>query len=300
MRSNNKGFPKIRKRYQDTLTTSKENYFESYNINVDEPTLTKLKNGLSNALEINQFILYYQAQMDLKSGRIKGIEALIRWQHPEYGVISPKEFVPLAEETGFIVPLGKWVLRKAIEQNKAWQNKGLSPITVAVNISVLQIQEEGFIEDVKQVLNQVGLDPQFLQLEITESIAMEISQTRSTFQALNELGVKISIDDFGMGYGSLYYLKELPIDYLKIHQSFVRDSIHDLKTATIVKTIISLAHHLDLQVIAEGVESKEQFIFLQRNLCDQVQGYLFSKPLPSEELEKRFLELKIYNGDGNV
>ncbi|MCL6573070.1 MAG: EAL domain-containing protein [Bacillus sp. (in: Bacteria)] len=244
-----------------------------------------LEMKLRKALERNEFLLYYQPQINLETNRIIGAEALIRWKHPEKGIISPGEFIPVAEETGLIIPIGVWALRNACQQNKRWQVNGLPPITVAVNISAKQFLQSNLAEIVRQVLIETELDPKYLEIEITESMTMDVERTISTLLDLKKIGVKISIDDFGSGYSSLNYLKRFPIDKLKIDQSFIRECITDSNDEIIVKTIIAMAHNLKLQVIAEGVETKEQISFLLQQRCTEAQGFYFSKPIPVEEFE---------------
>ncbi|MDP4171901.1 MAG: EAL domain-containing protein, partial [Bacillota bacterium] len=246
----------------------------------------ELENGLRKAIEQKQFILYYQPQIDLESGSMIGVEALIRWQHPNRGFISPGDFIPLAEETGLIVPIGKWVLKSACEQNKLWQENGMKTIPIAVNISVRQFQDDDFVESVTKILHETGLDPRFLELEITESIMQNIERSTVILNQLKELGVKISIDDFGTGYSSLSYLKHLPIDSIKIDKSFVDDIIDHSSQGAMVKTIIDMGHNLNFNVIAEGIEKPEQEAFLKENGCKVGQGYLYSRPLAAEQLQE--------------
>lgn len=245
----------------------------------------ELENGLRKALEQDQLMLHYQPQVNLATGKIIGVEALVRWQHPEKGIISPAEFIPLAEETGLIVPLGKWVLHKAAAQNKDWQDKGYSQFPISVNISVRQLQEDRFIDTVKQVLDETGLDPRYLDLEITESIMQNSENTAMILYQLKELGVTLAIDDFGTGYSSLSLLKHLPIDKIKIDKSFVDDIIHHSNQGAMVKTIIDMGHNLQFDVIAEGVEEPEQVAFLLKNGCKIGQGYHYSRPLPPDIIE---------------
>ncbi|WP_017729269.1 EAL domain-containing protein [Halalkalibacterium ligniniphilum] len=251
-----------------------------------------IETNLRKALEQKELHLLYQPKLNLTSGKIIGIEALIRWQHPEKGLISPSDFIPVAEETGLIIPIGEWVLRTACMQNKAWQENGLPPMVIAVNLSVRQLYQPNFVEIVRMVLEETGLAPEYLELEITESMLMDVQQGLKVLKELKSIGVQISLDDFGTGYSSLHYLKEFPIDKLKIDQSFVRNCTIDSNDATIVKTIIAMAHQLKLEVIAEGVESKDDLLFLQRNLCDQAQGFLFSKPVPPEDFVQSFQEIE--------
>ncbi len=245
-----------------------------------------LENSLRVALERNEFALHYQPQVSLLSGQVSGMEALLRWRHPELGMVSPANFIPLAEETGLIIPIGTWVLHTACKQTKAWHDAGLPPVRVAVNLSARQFREN-IPQLVEQALAESGLPPQFLELEITESVAMQHAEsTEQTLLALRDMGVRLSIDDFGTGYSSLSYLKRFPINKLKLDQSFVRDIIADPDDAAISMAIIALAHGLKLDVIAEGVETESQLSFLRQHGCDAIQGYLFSRPVASEQMEQ--------------
>jgi diguanylate cyclase (GGDEF)-like protein/PAS domain S-box-containing protein len=250
----------------------------------------EIENGLRKAIEHEQLLLNYQPQMELDSGELVGIEALVRWMHPVYGLVPPNEFIPLAEETGLIVPLGKWILEKACEQNKRWQEAGNIKVPIAVNISVRQFQDDYFVDSVKKSLQQVGLDPQYLELEITESIMQNFERSVVILNELKEIGVKISIDDFGTGYSSLSYLKHLPIDNLKIDKSFVDDIPDHSNRGSIVKTIIDMGHNLNYTVIAEGIESPDQVEFLKEHNCKIGQGYFYSRPLPADEIEKLLIK----------
>ncbi len=248
----------------------------------------KLTAGLQGALTNREFVLHYQPQVDIRSGRIIGAEALIRWQHAQDGLVPPGVFIPLAEQSGHIVPIGAWVLDEACRQAKAWQDRGWPPLVVAVNLSALQFKHGDVLELVAATLAATGLPPDRLELELTESILLQdVEATVKTLHGLKSLGVKLSIDDFGTGYSSLSYLKRLAVDKLKIDQSFVRDMLSDGDGAAIVKAIIQLGHILQLEVIAEGVETDEQLAFLDASGCDEVQGYLFSRPVPAE----RFAQL---------
>jgi diguanylate cyclase (GGDEF)-like protein/PAS domain S-box-containing protein len=243
-----------------------------------------LENDLRHAVERGEFILHYQPQLDLKSGRIIGFEALVRWMHPQRGLVGPSQFVPAAEETGLIGQIGEWVLREACSQARAWHRAGHSELQVSVNCSAQQFQRESFVEAVGAVLRETGLPAQRLDLEITESVIIQHSEAViARFQALDDMGVRISIDDFGTGYSSLSYLKRFAIHQLKIDQSFVRDISSDPDDAAIVSAIIAIAHSLGLQVVAEGLEAPEQLAFLRSLGCDVAQGYYFSKPVPAEE-----------------
>ena len=244
-----------------------------------------LREGLRHAVARSEFHLAYQPQLDMESGRVTGVEALIRWQHPERGLVSPAQFIPLAEETGLIVPIGEWVLRTACFQNKAWQDAGLPPFIVSVNVSARQFRERTLIAQVSLALRDSGLEPRLLELELTESLVMEdLDKALQSMKALRAMGVQLSIDDFGTGYSSLSALKRFPIARLKIDQSFVRDIPGDEEDKAIAKTIIALGHELNLKVIAEGVETEQQLEFLRAHGCDEMQGYLFSRPVPPAEL----------------
>lgn len=259
----------------------------------------QLYKELRVALARGEFRLYYQPKIELTSGKVTGAEALIRWEHPERGLIPPLEFIPLAEETDLILPIGEWVLRTACEQTKKWNDAGLSPMVVSVNISARQLKEPYFAQSIERTLNEFGLSPKNLELEITESVLMDVDRVRPILEELKCIGVPISLDDFGTGYSSLSYLNKLPIDIIKIDQSFVRNCMVDTKEEAIVKTIIAMGHQLKMDVIAEGIESKEHLVFLQQNLCNKGQGYFFSKPLPPKELEEMFEHIQgIIHRDG--
>jgi diguanylate cyclase (GGDEF)-like protein/PAS domain S-box-containing protein len=243
-----------------------------------------LEKDLRHALERGEFTLHYQPQIDLKTGEIIGFEALARWPHPQRGLVAPSQFIPAAEEAGLIGPIGEWVLRQACSQAGIWHESGHRRLRVAVNCSAQQFQQEGFDETVRHILRESGVPAERLELEITESIVIQRSEeVIARFQALDNMGVRISIDDFGTGYSGLSYLKRLAIHQLKIDQSFVRDISSDPDDAAIVSAIIAIAHSLDLEVVAEGVETAEQLAFLKSLGCDAAQGYYFSKPLPADE-----------------
>lgn len=256
---------------------------EMFNNSVEE---LKFESDIRKALENNEFRLHFQPQVCNKTGRIVGVEALIRWNHPKFGLIYPDKFIKLAEETGLITEIGEWVIEQACIQNKKWQDSGMEPISIAVNLSSQQFFKLNLVSYVKKVLDQTGLNPKYLILEITESMAMDFTYSLNVLRQLKDIGICIGIDDFGTGYSSLSYLKKFPIDYLKIDRSFVRDVLEDNNDVNIVKAIITLAHNLGLQVIAEGVETKEQLEFLKKNNCDKIQGYFFSKPIDAEQFEQ--------------
>jgi EAL domain-containing protein (putative c-di-GMP-specific phosphodiesterase class I) len=250
-----------------------------------------MENQLRWALEREEFRVYYQPQVNIDTGQITGMEALVRWQHPEMGLIAPAEFIPLAEDTGLIALIGEWVLKTACAQTKSWQDCGFNNLRVAVNLSPRQFQQPDLVLIIERMLAETGLDASCLELEVTESSVMKNAETAiSTLGELKAMGIKISIDDFGSGYSSLSYLKHLPIDVLKIDQSFVRDMTSDPKDAAIVMAIIQLAHSLQLQVIAEGVESEEQLRFLRLLRCDAMQGFLFCRPLAVTAFEQFLFE----------
>ncbi|WP_409252926.1 EAL domain-containing protein [Bacillus sp. SCS-153A] len=273
---------------------SGKNNFQFYNRRLNRNTSRKmdLENELRKALELQQLVLYYQPKVNLETGEVLGVEALIRWNHPSLGMVSPGEFIPLAEETGLIVPIGKWVLQEACRQSKEWKQSGVGCISVAVNISVRQLQDDDFVQHVKKAMQETGLEPGLLELEITESIMQDFEKSSSILSKLKDLGVTISIDDFGTGYSSLTNLRFLPIDHIKIDKSFVDDIIdhsEHSKNGSIVKTIIDLGHNMNFSIIAEGVEEKEQVNFLVKNSCSIGQGYYYSRPLPPEQLETYIL-----------
>jgi len=256
-----------------------------------------LENMLRKALSHRDFVLFYQPVVDINSKNIVGLEALIRWKHPELGLLSPAHFISAAESSGLIIPIGDWVLRTACKQAKLWQKKIDSELTVAVNLSARQFQQPNLTEEIAEVLEETGLEAKYLELEITESNAMQNAEnTIYTLRELKALGVRISMDDFGTGYSSLNYLKRFPIDTLKLDQSFVRDITSNPTDAAIATAVIAMAHSLDLKVIGEGVEKEDQFAFLQKQRCDYVQGYLFSPPMAVEKIEEYILARKAMTG----
>ncbi len=269
----------------DHIKAQGGNGFHFYSNELNAPASWRLtmETQLRRALERNEFVLHYQPQVSLLSGRIIGMEALIRWQHPERGLVPPGEFIPLLEETGLIVPVGEWVLRSACAQNSAWQAAGLPPLRMAVNLSARQFRQSALAALVNQALQDAGLAPEQLELEVTESIMIQDLQTTiTTLHQLHALGIQISIDDFGTGYSSLSYLKRLPISKIKIDRSFICDICTDPDDEAIANAVISLGHSLKMQVIAEGVETLEQLEQLRAQGCDEIQGYYFSRPLPAE------------------
>jgi len=276
------------------LTRAKEkgkNNYQVFNSEMKSVSIQKLtlEGELRTAIQQKQLMLHYQPQMDIESGAIVGFEALIRWKHPVRGMISPLEFIPFSEESGLIVPIGEWVLKEACRQNKLWQDQGLVYVPVSVNLSTRQFLQHNLRDMVEEVLRETGLHPSYLELEITESSTMDVEHAILLLLELKSLGVKISIDDFGTGYSSLSYLKKFPIDKLKIDQSFVRDIMTDPNDAAIVASIISMTRHMNLKVIAEGVETAEQLGFLHTNHCNEIQGYWFSPPLSAPQAEELLL-----------
>jgi diguanylate cyclase (GGDEF)-like protein len=244
-----------------------------------------LQNRLREAIEAGELVVHYQPQVSALTGAICGMEALVRWQHPEYGLVFPARFIPFAEECGLIVPLGNWVLREACRQNRAWHDEGLSDFPMAVNLSVIQLQDGNMLGEVRRILDETGLEARFLELELTESQLMQNTEMLiTTLGKIREMGVKIAIDDFGSGYSSLNYLKRLPADRLKVDYSFVRDIINDPASASICRAIIAIAHNLRMGVVAEGVETQAQATYLARHYCESLQGFLICRPAPAEEI----------------
>jgi diguanylate cyclase (GGDEF)-like protein/PAS domain S-box-containing protein len=250
-----------------------------------------LLNRLRQAIPNDELVLHYQPKLNLVSGEIIGVEALIRWNSPHSGMVSPAAFIPLAEETGLIIPIGEWVLQTACRQNRAWQQAGYPPIAISVNLSPRQLARGDIVGQVERVLLETGLEAKYLELEITESVmATDVEKSFAMLTELRAMGVRISLDDFGTGYSSLSYLKRFPVDTLKIDQSFVRDIATDANSAAIVRAIISLGHNLNLNVLAEGIETGEQSAFLQQNGCNEGQGYLISRPVPEADFLKLLMK----------
>jgi predicted signal transduction protein with EAL and GGDEF domain len=246
----------------------------------------RLEWELRRALERQELVLHYQPQLDLGTDRLAGVEALVRWQHPERGLVPPGEFIPIAEASGLIRPLGAWVLREACRQAKVWADAG-RPLTVAVNLSPAQLRHPDILEAIDRALTESGLDPGLLELEITETLLMEGGESgmHRHVQALAARGIRLAIDDFGVGYSSLSYLKRLPVHKIKVDRSFVRDIGQDPEDEAVVRAIVTLGHALAKRIVAEGVETEAQMRFLRELGCDVIQGFLFGRPQPSEELE---------------
>ncbi len=272
-----------------------KNNFQFYNpsINVHSAQRIKMESGLRQAIANGELLLYYQPLADIRTGKMVCAEALVRWNHPEMGLLEPKDFIPMAEETGFITTIDEWVLEAVCRQAKLWRQAGLPPVCLTVNLSSRIFQKTGFASSISRVLQETGLPPGILYLEITETLAMEnIQLTASQLAQLSELGVQISIDDFGTGYSSLNYLKRLPIGRLKIDRSFIKDIATDPDDRAIINAVVAMAHNMKMKVIAEGVETESQLDFLRQVGCDEMQGFLYSRPLTAE----KFVELA---GNGN-
>ncbi len=284
--------------YQAKQQGSNKYQFYSTELNTNLQERLQLENNLRKALERGEMLLQYQPKVSLRDGSIIGVEALLRWQSPTHGFISPAKFIPIAEQTGLIIPIGEWVLRTACAQNRQWQIIGLPPIKMAVNLSSRQFQEDKLVDNITQILQETNLKAEYLELELTESSIIEnVQQAISTMNQLHELGISISLDDFGTGYSSLNYLKSFPIDTLKIDRAFVNELHTNSEDAAIIKAIISLAYSLQLSVIAEGVETQAQLNYLKESKCDEVQGYYISRPISAEALTALLRQEKNSNND---
>lgn len=266
-----------------------KNNYQFYNASSTSQSLERmsLENELRSALVNNELSLQYQAKVDLRTDSITGVEALLRWNSPKFGNVSPVQFIPIAEEIGLIVPIGRWVLMKACQQNVEWQKQGLPPICVAVNLSARQFMDKNLLEDIKEALAVSGMAPGLLELEITESMVMHrVEEAVALLYSIKQLGARIAIDDFGTGYSSLAQLKRFPIDTLKVDRSFIREVAHDLDDQAITDAVIALGKSLSLTIIAEGVETKEQQDFLRNHSCDEMQGYYFSRPVEAADFSE--------------
>ncbi len=282
-------------RAMDRAKAQGQNKYQFYSRELNNKLQERLvlEKDLNNAIKNGEMLLHYQPQVCLRTGKIIGVEALLRWYSPIHGFVSPAKFIPIAEETGLIIPIGEWVLRTACAQNRRWQLAGLPLIKMAVNISSRQFKEQNLVGIATQVLQETGLKSNYLELEITESLIIDnIQQAINTMNQLHDMGISLSLDDFGTGYSSLNHLKRLPIDLLKIDQSFVRELTIGSDDAAIVKAIISLAHNLQLSVIAEGVETQAQLEYLKKHGCDEIQGYYISRPVAAEALAKQLQQEK--------
>jgi len=246
-----------------------------------------VEDALRNALERGEFVLHYQPKINLTTGAISGVEALLRWVHPALGLILPLEFLAIAEDCGLIVPIGRWVLKETCRQMQAWIDSGLRVTSVSVNVSSSEFRGDGFLENLRAVLNDTGLDASHLELELTETVLMQHAEsTTSVLNVLKSIGVRLAVDDFGTGYSSLSYLKQFPIDCLKIDQSFIHDITSCTDDAPIVRAVITMAKSLKQSVVGEGVETKEQMAFLRAHGCDEAQGYYFSMPVIADRFSK--------------
>ncbi|SHH82435.1 bifunctional diguanylate cyclase/phosphodiesterase [Clostridium grantii] len=291
-------FESLMKNADMAMYRAKENGRNNYQfytntLNIVAHERLDMERSLRKAIDKNEFVLFYQPKVDIKTGKISGSEALIRWIHPKEGIIAPFKFIPLAEETGLIVPIGEWVLKTALEQNKKWINAGYADLTVAVNISVKQFQQNNFIDIIEDILKETEYNPELLELEITESILMQ--DTNRNIEILNKLkkmGIKISLDDFGTGYTSLSYIRKFAANILKIDKIFIDEITNNETDTAITIAIMNMANSLNLKVVAEGVETKEQLNFLRNQNCNEIQGYYFSRPVPSIEFEKMLIEGK--------
>ncbi|MDA8442754.1 MAG: EAL domain-containing protein, partial [Peptococcaceae bacterium] len=270
------------------------NHYQFYTLALNQSLSERLalQNDLRRALDRQEFILHYQPKYRLQDGQFCGLEALVRWQHPERGLLLPGEFIAIAEDSGLILALGEWVLREACTQNKRWQLKGYRPVRVAVNLSARQFRQANLVSQIDRILSETGLAPEWLELEITESVGMEnLDFSLSMLQELKKMGISLSMDDFGTGFSSLSYLSRFPLDTLKIDRSFVSRLSHGQDGQAIVTTIVQLAQNLNLKVIAEGVETEEQLNFLRLKQCDEVQGFLFARPVPEEVVVTYFNQI---------
>jgi len=263
-----------------------KNNFQFYNPNLKSRSFERLtlETNLREALERDEFSLHYQAKLNLKTNAITGVEALIRWQNPALGAISPMQFIPVAEETGLIIPIGRWVLKTACAQNVVWQDQGLPKVCMAVNLSMRQLMDDNLMQDIRTALQDSGLAPNLLELEITESMLMQNPERIiRILTEIKNLGIRLAIDDFGTGYSSLAQIRHFPIDTLKVDRSFIHDLSKNSEDKTITEAIIAMGKTLSLTVVAEGVETEEQDAFLRSHACDEMQGYYFSKPTPPDQ-----------------
>jgi EAL domain-containing protein (putative c-di-GMP-specific phosphodiesterase class I) len=272
---------------------AKENGRQSYQffkpaMNVRAVERQTIEESLRRAIDSDQFVLHYQPKINLSTGAITGAEALIRWTHPTRGLVSPEQFIPIAEESGLIRQIGNWVLGEACQQSRVWIEAGLPAATMAVNVSATELRDETYVQRLFATLSRTGMEPSGLELELTESVLMKHAHSAAIIlQALRRTGVQVALDDFGTGYSSLSYLRDFPIDSLKIDQSFVSEVTSAEEDTSIVTAVISMARSLGLRVVAEGVETREQLRFLQAHACDEAQGYYFSRPVPAD----RFADL---------
>jgi EAL domain-containing protein (putative c-di-GMP-specific phosphodiesterase class I) len=263
-----------------------KNNFQFYSEQLNANSLERLtlESSLRHALERDEFRLYYQAKRDIHTGCISGMEALLRWEHPDLGTVMPMQFIPVAEETGLIVPIGKWVLKTACSQSVAWQNEGLPPFGIAVNMTARQFLDESLLQDLASILKSTGMNPQLLELELTESLLIhDVENTLRILTGLKSLGIRIAVDDFGTGYSSLATLQRFPLDTVKIDRSFIGGLIGPTEQSGLADAIIAMGKSLSMTVVAQGVETKEQADFLRAHACDELQGFYFNRPLPANQ-----------------
>lgn len=251
-----------------------------------------MEKSIRYAIKNQEFTLYYQPQIDLKSGKVIGLEALIRWIHPKKGIIPPNKFIPIAEKTGLIREIGKWVIYEACRQNKEWIEKGYKPIKISINLSAIQLKQKNLIEDIKNIIEETGVDSNYIEFEITENAAIkDLEKTIGILKELKQMNFQIALDDFGTGYSSLNYLKMLPIDYIKLDKFFISNVTIDSKEQAITKFLIKLAKEMAIKIIAEGIETNDQYDYLKKHNCDIGQGYLFGKPISANEIEEILKDL---------
>ncbi|MGG4442934.1 bifunctional diguanylate cyclase/phosphodiesterase [Brevibacillus fortis] len=270
-----------------TVKSRGKNGYDFFDPTMEAKSLERIlmENEMRKAIEQEQFQIYYQPKIDIVTSAMTGMEALVRWVHPELGIIPPNRFIPIAEETGMILALGEWILKQACKQNKIWHDQGYT-LKVSVNLSARQIYQKDLVEMIKDILRETNLSPDWLELEITESIFVKMEEATAVLQQIRDIGIQISIDDFGTGYSSFSYIKSLPVDTIKIDASFIRDIHHNQESQAIVKAIVTIAQSLKMNVIAEGIELHDQVAALKENGCDHGQGYLFSKPLPTDDFDQ--------------
>ncbi|EJL20149.1 bifunctional diguanylate cyclase/phosphodiesterase [Brevibacillus sp. BC25] len=270
-----------------TVKSRGKNGYDFFDPTMEAKSLERIlmENEMRKAIEQEQFQIYYQPKIDIATSAMTGMEALVRWVHPELGIIPPNRFIPIAEETGMILALGEWILKQACKQNKTWHDQGYT-LKVSVNLSARQIYQKDLVEMIKDILRETKLSPNWLELEITESIFVKMEEATAVLQQIRDIGIQISIDDFGTGYSSFSYIKSLPVDTIKIDASFIRDIHHNQESQAIVKAIVTIAQSLNMNVIAEGIELHDQVAALKENGCDHGQGYLFSKPLPTDAFDQ--------------
>ncbi|MED1947928.1 MULTISPECIES: bifunctional diguanylate cyclase/phosphodiesterase [Brevibacillus] len=270
-----------------TVKSRGKNGYDFFDPTMEAKSLERIlmENEMRKAIEQEQFQIYYQPKIDIATSAMTGMEALVRWVHPELGIIPPNRFIPIAEETGMILALGEWILKQACKQNKIWHDQGYT-LKVSVNLSARQIYQKDLVEMIKDILQETNLSPNWLELEITESIFVKMEEATVVLQQIRDIGIQISIDDFGTGYSSFSYIKSLPVDTIKIDASFIRDIHHNQESQAIVKAIVTIAQSLNMNVIAEGIELRDQVAALKENGCDHGQGYLFSKPLPTHDFDQ--------------